>query len=145
MTPINRVVRMIHQQPSADACVLDLRKFVRRQRRSKLPALTPHRVIAKATGKLTLGPINLAMQVISLNIADYQIFGIELIYAAADAVQIDQLLSSEPLDRSRWILLKRTSVVYFTKSPWRPIDKADLIRNIYKFAPTYLMRTKALA
>jgi hypothetical protein len=54
------------------------------------------------------------MQVISLNIADYQIFGIELIYAAADAVQIDQLLSSEPLDRSRWILLKRTSVVYFT-------------------------------
>jgi hypothetical protein len=41
-------------------------------------------------------------------------FGIELIYAAADAVQIDQLLSSEPLDRSRWILLKRTSVVYFT-------------------------------
>jgi hypothetical protein len=85
------------------------------------------------------------MQVISLNIADYQIFGIELIYAAADEVQIDQLLSSEPLDRSRWILLKWTSVVYFTKSPWRPIDKADLLRTIYKFAPTYLMRTKALA
>ena len=95
------VVGMVHQQRGVDPRVLDLRQLVRRQRRSKLPALAAHRIVTKATGELALGPIHLPMQVIALHVADEHSIKVELMQVAAAVVQMIQVLTSRQCQRGQ--------------------------------------------
>src|SRR5690606_26582238 len=63
------VVGMLHQQRGVDTGVVHLRELVGWQGRGKLPGLAPHRIVAKATGELTLGPVAPTAQVIAIHVA----------------------------------------------------------------------------
>ncbi|MND75924.1 hypothetical protein D3C80_675590 [compost metagenome] len=83
---VDRVVRMLHQQRGIDASVVHLRQLVRRQHRGVLPGLAPHGVIAKATGELALGAVDLVVQVIALHVADHLAIQVQLVQVPAAVV-----------------------------------------------------------
>ena len=76
---MDRVVGVLHQQRGIDASVVHLRQLVRRQHRCVLPGLAPHGVITEATGELALGPVHLAVQVVTLHVADHLAIQVQLV------------------------------------------------------------------
>jgi len=61
------------------------------QGRLKLPRLTPHRVLTKATADHTLHAIHLAVQVIALHVADDLPVQVQLVQVVAAVVQLIDL------------------------------------------------------
>lgn len=70
---------------------MHLRQLVAWQRRGILPGLAPHGVITEATGELALRAIDLAMQVIALDVADDLPIQVDLVQVSTAVVQVIDL------------------------------------------------------
>ncbi len=93
ITAVDRVVGVLDQQTGVNAGVVHPGQFVGRQVGGELPSLAAHGVVAKTTGELALGAIDLAVQVVAFHVTDQLAVEVQLVQVAAAVVQVIQVLA----------------------------------------------------
>jgi len=117
------------------------RELVGWQRRGELPSFATHGIVAKAAGELALRAIDLAMQVVALEVADQLGVEVKLVQVAAALVPVVQVLAGRKGQRGQ--IAKRIEPV--GQGAWRRGSLDKPAQQVVGKIQPFFMHTELLA